>query len=122
MVNEFERRVAEGARRRQRDADEFERRIAEGERRWQKDELRRSGNRRPFLESWWWLGLMSLQAWPRVVSVLIDHEPSRDRVQAAVIFSLLFLLLVPFWVHARRSGARRREALCKELELERESD
>ena len=99
--------------------NEFERLVAEGERRLQLEELRRSGRlRRPFFESWWFSGLMSLQVWPRVLLTLADPQRTSDRVWEAVVFSLLFLLFLPFWVRARRKGAARREELWRELEAE----
>jgi hypothetical protein len=99
--------------------NEFERLVAEGEHRLQLEELRRSGRlRRPFFESWWFPGLMSLQVWPRVLLTLADPERTSERVWEAVVFSLLFLLFLAFWLRARRKGAARREALWRELETE----
>lgn len=98
--------------------NEFERRVADGERTLQIEELRRlKDGRRPFFESWWFLGLMSVQAWPRALVAV--REPTSERVWEAAFFGLLFIVVLLAWLLARRTGARRRAELRRELGAER---
>ncbi len=96
--------------------NEFERLVADGERKWQLEELRSSGGRRPFGETWWFPALISLQVWPRALMAL--EEPTGDRVWEAVIFSLLLVVFLLFWLRGRRRGAARREELRRELDAQ----
>ncbi len=92
--------------------NEFERRVRESEEALDRQALP-PGGKRPVIERWWWIALVTAGMWPRLLGMLLGWQPA-DRADLITTSTLLAVAIAAF-VLARRSGEHRRAALRARL-------
>ncbi len=88
--------------------NDFEQRVRNGEETLERQTLRPDG-KRPLIERWWWVGLVTAGLWFRLLDMLLGGRPL-DTADLLITSALLAAMMVAFaW--ERRRGERRRRRL-----------
>lgn len=88
--------------------NEFERRVRESEEALERQALPPDG-KRPLVERWWWIALITAGLWFRLLSMLLGWRPA-DGADLTITSALLVATIAVF-ARERRRGERRRGAL-----------